>query len=228
MAPPEVRVPHATHAQVRGWSHDAMSEKVVVYFDYLCPFAWRGAEIAEWVGEPLGLSFEWRHFSIFQADYPGRDGWQLWNEPLDDADGGGCKGLLPFLASCAARRQGTEAADRFRLALLRARHRDGEPFDLPTVQRVAERASLHMAAFERDLSDPELRTQLAQEHHKAVCLDVFGTPTFAFPDGDIAYLRARQLPRDRDEAVRLFSSFRGLLRDFPYLDTVRRPRPKRN
>jgi predicted DsbA family dithiol-disulfide isomerase len=206
-----------------------MPETVAVYFDYLCPYAWRGAEVAEMVAGALGLRFEWHHFSLIQSDREAAgQGGELWNERLEPDDATGGFGLRPFLASCAARRQGPEAFDRFRLGLMRARHRDGAPFTEATLFAVAERAELHLARFERDLADPELRTCLAQEHHRAAARDVFGTPTFAFPDGSLAYLRVRELPFDGDEAVRLFRAYRELLEAFPYLETVRRPRPKRN
>jgi len=205
-----------------------MTETVVAYLDYLCPYAWRGAEVAAMVARPLGLRFEWRHFSVIQSDHPPGDGWQLWNAAIDDDDPLGGRGLAPFLAGCAARRQGPEAFDRFHLALLRARHVEGLPLTRATNLRVAEGSGLQLARFERDLADPELRTCLAQEHHQAVARDVFGTPTFAFADGHVAYLRVRHLPADAGEAVRLFGAFRDLLSRFPDLETVRRPRPPRN
>ncbi len=206
-----------------------MHEPVVAYFDYLCPYAWRGAEVAEWVAEPLGLRFEWRHFSLIQSNRAAAGaGGQVWNGRLDPDDATGGLGLRPFLASCAARRQGPEAFDRYRLALMRARHQGGAPFTEGTLYLVAEDVGLHMARFERDLADPELRTCLAQEHHRAAASDVFGTPTFAFADGAVAYLRVKELPVDQAEAVRLFRAYRDLLHEFPYLETVRRPRPPDN
>lgn len=206
-----------------------MRETVVAYFDYLCPYAWRGAELAEMVAEPLGLRFEWRHFSLIQANRvaAGVHG-QVWNERIDPDDASGGLGLRAFLASCAARHQGPDAFDRYRLALLRARHQGGAPFTEATLRDVAVEVGLYLARFERDLADPELRTCLAQEHCRAAALDVVGTPTFAFADGALADLRVKALPVDPDEAVRLFCAYRDLLHEFPYLETVRRPRPPRN
>ncbi len=198
---------------------------VAVYFDYLCPYAWRGAEVVDMVGEELGLRFDWRHFSLYQSNHRGA-AWHVWNQRLDDLDETGSKGLLPFLASIAARKQGREAFDRFRLALLRARHRDRAPLTRSLMFAAAETATLHLACFEQDLDDPEARTALAHEHCRAAREDIFGTPTFAFPNGHAAYFRLRELPADRDEAVALFSNFHDMLTRYPYLETVRRPRAR--
>ncbi len=205
-----------------------MPARIAVYFDYTCPYSWRGAELVEWVAGPLELEFEWRHFSLYQFNHDGADRWQLWNEKIDPDDTLGSKGLLPFLASQAARRQGNGAFDAFRLGLLRARHRDHRPMTRRTIDEVAECQGLHMPSFSSDLANPECRTVLAQEHTSAVARNVFGTPTFLFPDGDIAYLRLKELPKDRGEALRLFQEYRHLLEAYPYLETVRRPRPKGN
>lgn len=205
-----------------------MPEQVTVYFDYLCPFSWRAAEVVEWVAAPLGLRFDWRHFSLFQSNADPGHRWQLWNEKLDPEDASGNYGLLPFLASQAARRQGEERYHDFRLELLRARHRDHRPMSRATIDDVAACSGLHLAQFQDDLSNPECRTVLAQEHYRAAALDVFGTPTFAFPGGHLAYFRIRELPREPAEALRLFRDYRDLLEHYPYLETVKRPRPKGN
>lgn len=205
-----------------------MPEVVTVYYDYVCPFAWRGAELAEQVSPALGLTFTWRHFSLYQNNYEGADGWQLWNQKLSFGDHGGDKGLLPFLASCAARRQGLEKHACFRLETMRARHRDHRPLNLQTLNEVAERVGLDMTRFESDLLNPECRTVLAHEHHFAVSQNVFGTPTFSFEDGHTAYFRLKELPRGPDEAVELFLCYRRLLERYPYVETIKRPRVRGN
>lgn len=201
---------------------------MIVYFDYLCPFAWRASELAEMIAEPLGLVFEWRHFSLYQSNYGGGDGWQLWNDRLDEQSESGHKGLLPFLASCAARKQGRSEHDAFRRTLLRARHCDHRPYARDTVLEVAVAAGLELPRFLSDLADPEARTTLAHEHYRAKALDIFGTPTFQFESGHIAYFRFRLLPRDPAEGVRLFSDCRRFLETYPYVETVKRPRARGN
>jgi len=197
---------------------------VIVYYDYLCPFAWRGAELAGLVASELGLDFRWRLFSLVQSN--SKDpGFQIWNEKIDHEDPTGSGGLLPFLASLAARRQGLDAENVFRLNLQRERFTGHRAFSCELMLEVADRSGLDLQRFRADLGDPELRTQLAQEHHEAEQLNVFGTPTFRFLDsGATAYLRIRELPRDSEEAVDLFDRYRSLLTDYPWLETVKRPR----
>ncbi|MEM6429198.1 MAG: DsbA family protein [Deinococcota bacterium] len=211
-------------------------EPVTVYFDYLCPFSWRVAELAEMIATPLGLDFQWQHFSLYQSNYKGDKHWQLWNDKFELESDNGSKGLLPFLASQAARRQGHANFQTFRLALMRSCHRDHQRYTMNVILETAERVGLHMPTFENDIRDPECRTALAREHHQAAELNVFGTPTLHFDrevnngngSNQLAYLRIREIPTSFEEAKDLFQTYRHLLTHHPYLETIRRPRPRSN
>lgn len=203
-------------------------EVVQVYFDYLCPYAWRGAELAEQVADALNLEFHWHHFSLYQSNYQGVDGWQLWNDRIDYDTDLGSRGLLPFLASCAARQQGAALWGRFRLDLMRARYVGHRALTYTTIRAVAEASGLDLTRFEHDLTDPECRTRLAHEHYRAKAQEVFGTPTYRFENGHMAYLRIKELPKSQDEAVALFRDYRRMLECYPYLETLKRPRAKCN
>lgn len=214
-----------------------MPRRVIVYFDYMCPFSWRLAELVAMIEDDIDLIFEWRHFSIFQHDHDarrqllggnGKPGWQLWNERIESGDGTGCKGLLPFLASQAARRQGPDAFKRFRLGLQRAAHRDYLPLDRETIVAVAVSADLHLPTFLDDLDNPESRTVLAQEHMGAVTVDVVSTPTVVFPGTHVAHVKLQQLPLNAAEAASLFQDTRQLLERYPFLYAVTRPLGKGN
>jgi predicted DsbA family dithiol-disulfide isomerase len=207
-------------------------EPVTIYFDYLCPFSWRVAELAEMIATPLGLDFQWQHFSLYQSNYEGGDKWQLWNDKFELVSDNGSKGLLPFLASQAAKRQGHAKFETFRLALMRSCHRDHQRYTMDVILETAERVGLHMPTFESDIRDPECRTALAHEHHQAAELNVFGTPTLHFDrdqsNSQLAYLRIRSVPANFEEAQDLFQTYRHLLTHHPYLETIRRPRPRSN
>lgn len=208
-----------------------MLTQVAVYFDFICPFSWRAAEVIELVAEPLSLEVSWEHFSIYQFNYElknGNNAWQLWNDPVDALDVTGGKGLLAFLASEAARKQGHEAHDAFRLGLQRAVHRDYRPLDLRTILSVADEEGLQRARFEDDLANPENRTVLANDHARAASMDFFGTPTLLFGSGHSAYFRLQELPTSQEEAIELFTATRDLLERYPYLQTLKRPRAKEN
>ncbi|HLU82834.1 MAG TPA: hypothetical protein VKZ43_05485 [Trueperaceae bacterium] len=215
-----------------------MPRRAVVYFDYMCSYSWRLAELIEMTAEDSDMRFDWRHFSMYQHDYDQRNGrpmshngrphWQLWNQRIDEGDGSGCKGLLPFLASAASRRQGEQAYRRFRLGLLRAAHLDYRPLDRSTILALAVDAHLHMPTFIEDLANPESRTMLAQEHMSAVAADVVSTPTVVFPGSHTAHLRLQHLPVDAAEAVNLLLDTRRLLERYPFLHTLTRPANKGN
>jgi predicted DsbA family dithiol-disulfide isomerase len=205
----------------------AVGATVDVYFDYLCPYAFRAAEVVAHVAAAERIAFAWHHFSIFQAASSGA-ACHVWNERLDLGDERGCRGLLPFLASLAARRQGSTAFERFRTALLRARHRDGLPLDWATMLHTAEAVGLHLPTFRNDVEDPEARTALAREHCDGAQRDVRATPTLVFPDGGAVCLRLGDLPRDAREALDLFHGLHDLLVQHPYLESVARPRRSGN
>ena len=195
-----------------------MSQRAVVYFDYLCPYSWRLAELISLTGAAHHV--EWRHASAYQLDHDSRRRleksadrfqWQIWNIPLDPEDGSGCKGLLPFLASVAARCQGPSAHDRFRMGLLRAFHFEGRPMTRDTIGSVARATGLHVPRFWRDLDNPENRTALAHEHMRAVSADVVSTPSVVFPGSHVAHLRFKRVPATSDEALGLVAAAFGLL-----------------
>ncbi len=112
------------------------------------------------------------------------------------------KGIPAFLAATAARAQGAEAGDRFRLALQRARHEDHRAVDDHATHRLAaERAGLDLARWEEDLKRTDFST-LAREHAEAVRRGVFGVPTLVWPEGRSYYLKITELiPMERAVAL---------------------------
>lgn len=204
-----------------------MPETVTVYYDYLCPYAWRSAELCEMVTEVLGLTFRWYHFSIHQGAN-GHNGTQVWNGRIDPHDESGGRGLLPFLASCAARAQGEAVYRAFRLGAMRAYHRQGRPYTREVLLEVAEAAGAHMPSFERDLANPERRTILAHEHHQALMQNVNASPTFRFESGRMGVIRLRQVPCGSEAAAGLFQACWGLLEHHLEVESVHRARESGN
>jgi predicted DsbA family dithiol-disulfide isomerase len=169
-----------------------------VYIDFLCPWAYRGAMWLAEVEKAGRIRPQFRFFSLSQ-NHQARGGspippaWEREPRP---------QGLGAFLAATAARAQGAEAGDRFRLALQRARHEDHLPLDQDaTHQVVAERAGLDLARWEMDLKGTDFTT-LAAEHAEAVRRGVFGVPTLVWPEGRSYYVKITELvPAERAVAL---------------------------
>jgi len=171
-----------------------------VYIDFLCPWAYRGAMWLAEVEKAGRIRPQYRFFSLSQnhATHEGQV------QPVWARDPN-AQGLPAFLAATAARAQGTELGDRFRLALQEARHRDHLPVDQHATHRaVAERAGLDVTRWETDLKATDFTT-LALEHDEAVRRGVFGVPTLVWPEGRSYYVKITDLiPSDR--AVPLYDA----------------------
>jgi predicted DsbA family dithiol-disulfide isomerase len=172
-----------------------------VYIDFLCPWAYRGAMWLAEVEKAGRIRPTFRFFSLSQnhAAHDGQGQPPVWERDPK------AQGLAAFLAATAARAQGAELGDRFRLALQRARHEDHLPVDQPTTHRMAaERAGLDVARWEQDLRVADFTT-LAAEHEEAVRRGVFGVPTLVWPEGRSYYLKITELiPPER--AVPLYDA----------------------
>lgn len=169
-----------------------------VYIDFLCPWAYRGAMWIAEVEKAGRIKSEFRFFSLSQnhAAHEGTGDPPVWERNP------GATGLQAFRAATAARAQGPELADRFRLGLQRARHEDHLKVDDATTHRlVAERAGLDLARWEADLKRTDFST-LATEHAEAVKRGVFGVPTLVWPEGRSYYLKITDLiPAERAVAL---------------------------
>lgn len=200
---------------------------MIVYYDFLCPFAWRGLELMALLGERPEL----KNFSLVQGNHPDNPNrkepsWKLAQQPLGEGSEAQRASLAAFLADQAARRQGEEAAFSFALHLFRLRHAEGQDLaDPETSLEAARRAALDLPQFEADLADEAgLRETLAADLDEAARLGVFGTPTFVLASEDAAYLRFAHLPTSREDAERLWGTYVEVLMNGAHIETIKRPR----
>lgn len=205
--------------------------KVDVFIDYLCPYAHRGSTWIAQVQTQLGASLEinWRYFSIIQNNHPNKAEFKLWRQPLENPDWQQEKyafGLSMFWAAEAARRQGQDAFERFHHAQFAARHDDPErSYKRPAaIDTLAENVGLDMPQFRADMQDPRCLEQLETDHTEATggALNVFGTPTFVFPNGEAVYLRLSEVP-SIDESFDFWQVFQEAAIKRPYLLEFKRP-----
>lgn len=210
-------------------SPSSLTEVHEVYFDFLCPYAWRGVELAA-VLRAGGQTFALRHFSLVQGNHPANAGqdtpvWWLTDQPLGEGERFQQVSLPAFLAAHAAARQGEEAAWAFTLALYRAHHETRAPLEETTFMQAARDAGLDLGRWEADRRDESgLRARLRGDLTDAAGIGVFGTPTFVLPDGSAAYYRFENLIRDPDEARRHWALYMEVLHSGAGIATIKRAR----
>lgn len=174
------------------------ANRPTAYIDFLCPWAYRGAMWLAEVEKAGRIQPEFRFFSLSQ-NHETREG--AGGTPVWERNPAG-KGLPAFLAATAARGQGEEQGERFRLALQRARHEDHLPVDEHNTHVLAaQRAGLDLERWEEDLKRADF-SALATEHTEAVRRGVFGVPTIVWPEGRSYYLKITDLvPAERAVAL---------------------------
>ncbi len=207
-----------------------------VFFDFICPYAWRGLELAQVLRQAGEEAFRLRHFSLVQGNHPDNAGqkapvWWLTDQPGDVGERFQQSSLLAFLAAGAAARQGTEQAWDFTLALLRAVHEEKKPLDEDAVMAAARTAKLDLDQFAADRrNDDGLRASLRADLAEAAEIGVFGTPTFVLPGGEAAYYRFENLTRELETARQWWHLYSELLHSGAGIATIKRaknrPAPK--
>lgn len=159
-----------------------------------------------------------------QVNQKNGEDWKIWDQPDDFKT----RGLWALRASEAARNQGPDAFERFRLGLLIARHEKQEIKSLAEPDVLidfARQAGLDGERFQRDLHDRSLLDRIAADHTEAVTkYGVFGTPTMIFPGGQAAFLKMRPTPA-KAEAVAVFDDFIETAAHRPYIHEIKRPTP---
>jgi predicted DsbA family dithiol-disulfide isomerase len=192
-----------------------------VYYDVLCPYV---NAAALWLRDvqrlsPDTMSINWRYFPLEQVNAKDGPDWYLWEQP----DSYESRGLLAFRAQIAARRQSDEAFTRMQYALLSARHeQDRDITRRETMLELAREVNLDLAVFKRDLDDRSLMEAIGEDYREArLRHNVFGTPTFVFPEGTAAYLKLLPPPPEA-AAVAFFNEFVATVRDRSFIHEIKR------
>lgn len=199
---------------------------VDVYYDFLCPWAFRGSEWLRDVQNELGhdnLKINWRYFPLEQVNSEGGPDWKLWEQP-DDYES---RGLGMFRGALAAWNQDQgEKFDKFHQLMFQTRH--GE-FTVegrrPDVREVAELAGLDMEQFDRDYADRSLMSRIGEDYeHARASVGVFGVPTLVFENNESAYIKMLPKP-EKSEAVNVWNEIYQTIVHRPNVYEIKRPTP---
>lgn len=203
-----------------------------IFFDFICPYAWRGLELADVLRRGHGLMFELRHFSLVQGNHPDNAKsrhlpvWWLSDQAADAGSSMQSGSLRAFLADQAAAQQGEEARWRFALALFRAVHHSKAELNEATIEAAAQEARLEPAQFGADRqAAAQRRAELRADLSAAAELGVFGTPTLVLPEGPhAAYFRfAHLVPPER--ALKTWNLYVSVLESEARIETIKRAKP---
>jgi predicted DsbA family dithiol-disulfide isomerase len=197
---------------------------VDVYFDFLCPWAYRGSEFLRDVRDQLGhdkLRINWRYFPLEQVNSDNGPDWKLWEQD-DDYES---RGLGMFRAALAAWNQDQgEKFEKFHQLIFQTRHGeftvDGER---PDLRQLAEIAGLDLAKYERDIKDRTLLSRIGEDYEFARAeLGVFGVPTLVFENNEAAYIKILPKP-EPDEVLKVWDEVHQTIANRPNIYEIKRP-----
>ena len=205
---------------------------LTVYFDFLCPYAWRGIELLS----SLDLEFEPVHYSLVQGNHADNKGlpraapvWKLTEQPAETDNTYQRESLTAFIASHTAAQQGSAPHKAFILELFRLRHRDSSGLDAAAMLEAATLAKLDLERFAANQRDESARrVELSRDLERAGQLGVFGTPTIQLEDGKAAYFRFATLPAGKPAQLEMWTLFLNALSSDANIETIKRAKPGAN
>jgi len=174
---------------------------VEVFFDYTCGFSNRAQHWLEALGE---ADVRWRPFSLLEQNRHD-SGPPVFDQPeLSDN-----VSLVALAVHEAVGAKGGDV-DRYRRRMFAAWHE--EPGRLSTQDMVGFGLACGLHHFDHDMAFGAL----AADHAEGRELGVFGTPTFVFGDGQLAFVKLDGVPA-ADRAGSLWDSVRQLATAEPAL-----------
>jgi len=92
-----------------------------------------------------------------------------------------------------------------------------------TIMEVANNTGLDITQFQRDISNRQLLTRLAEDHTFAVeTLGIFGTPTLLFPEKQAIFLKMSPPPSPK-ECLSVFGELFNLVCNRRNIREIKRP-----
>lgn len=202
-----------------------MPVNATVYYDYLCPYAFRLCTLLESIKAdiPGGLDISWKTFSLEQQNSRKGPEFLLWEHPEYPT-----YGIPALIASKAAKNQGQELFLKFHFALFDARHNGFKNISSSEILKdIAKQSGLDIEQFERDIKKEETIQSMAQDHlHGKTRHNLFGVPFLDFDGKNPVYIKLSLLPDSKEERISLFDLIYESAVKHPYLMEIKRPDPE--
>lgn len=194
---------------------------VEFHLDIMCPYAYQTSLWLRDVRDQLGLTVNWRFFSLEEVNrvegkkHPWEREWSY--------------GWSMMRVGALLRRTDMALLDAWYARAGRALHVDGHKPHEPAVARhLLGELGLDPALVDQAIADPTTHDEVRAEHDKVIASGGYGVPTLFFPSadgGDEQCLFGPVLidPPTGDAAVRLWHAVTAWL-EFPHLFELQRPK----
>ncbi|MDP2291110.1 MAG: DsbA family protein [Actinomycetota bacterium] len=186
------------------------------HFDVMCPFAYQTSLWMRDVRDQLGLTVNWRFFSLEEINrvegkkHPWEREWSY--------------GWSMMRIGALLRRTDMAWLDAWYARAGKALHEEGHKPHEPAVARhLLEEIGLDPALVDEAIADPTTHDEVREEHDRVVSKGGYGVPTLIFPDGQTLFGPVLLHPPTGDAAVRLWHAVTAW-REFPFLYELQRPK----
>ena len=195
---------------------DTGASTVDFHFDVMCPFAYQTSLWMRSVRDQLGLTVNWRFFSLEEVNrvegkkHPWEREWSY--------------GWSMMRIGALLRRTDMAWLDAWYARAGKALHEDGHKPHEPAVARhLLEEIGLDPALVDQAIADPTTHDEVLAEHRRVIDGGGYGVPTLIFPDGQTFFGPVLLDPPTGDAAVRLWNAVIAW-REFPHLFELQRPK----
>ena len=186
------------------------------HFDVMCPFAYQTSIWMRSVRDQLGLTVNWRFFSLEEVNrvegkkHPWERDWSY--------------GWSMMRIGALLRRTDMAWLDAWYARAGRALHEEGHKPHEPAVARhLLQEIGLDPGLVDAAIADPTTHDEVLAEHQRVIDGGGYGVPALVFPDGQMLFGPVLLDPPTGEAAVRLWHSVTAWL-EFPHVFELQRPK----
>lgn len=190
--------------------------EVDFHFDVMCPWAYQTSVWMRDVRDQLGLSVNWRFFSLEEVNrregkkHPWEREWSY--------------GWSMMRIGAILRRRDMAQLDAWYARAGRALHVEGHKPHEPAVARhLLEEIGLDPAVVDEAIEDQSTHEEIKADHQRVLDAGGFGVPTLFFADGQCVFGPVLLDPPQGPAALRLWSAVTAWT-EFPQLYEIQRPK----
>ena len=193
-----------------------MNASVDFHFDPMCPFAYQTSLWIRNVREQIGLTINWRFFSLEEINraegkkHPWDREWSY--------------GWSLMRIGALLRRTDMSLLDRWYAAIGHELHTmGGKPHEPAVAWRLLTEIGVDATILDAALADPTTHDDIRAEHQRVVDAGGFGVPTLFFPDGQCLFGPVLIDPPTGRAALTLWNVVTGMAQ-LPHVYELQRPK----